>query len=133
MSRKTKIAALVLSLGMTAAHAGDKLPDLDLPSLLGGAVAAAVAALAWSRKWLRGWVSDGAAIDAVQLLREEVSRLAGVNTQLADEVARLHGQNLALQREIERLHRRFAEIDERRAPREPMTGAEALNEAAARG
>lgn len=83
---------------------------LDTPTLIGGAIAAVVAALAWGRKLLKGWSADGATIETIQLLREEVTRLSGVNSQLAQEVGRLHDQNIKLQGEIEQLHRRLGQI-----------------------
>lgn len=65
---------------------------------LGGAIGTV---LLIAKKFLKGWVSDSAHIETVNLLRDEVQRLATLNTQLAEEVRRLHGQNLILQQEME--------------------------------
>jgi FtsZ-binding cell division protein ZapB len=62
------------------------------------------------RKFMKGWVADGAQIETVNLLREEVRRLGEVNTQLAEEVNRLQLQNVKLQREIASLHGQLSEF-----------------------
>lgn len=85
----------------------------NTPGMFAGGVAGLLTFLFAWRKWFKGWTNDGAAIDTVNLLRDEVRRLCDVNAQLAGEVKRLHEQNLMLQREIETLHRRFSGFSSR--------------------